>query len=89
MALVKDITCIQAVALIGDYLEGGLSRRERRRLEKHLAGCGACSAYLAQMRETIALAGRVTPADLAPEALDALMDVYDQFLADRDDPQER
>ena len=79
MALVKDITCVQSVRLIGDYLEGALPRRDRRRLEKHLAGCGACSAYLEQMRATIALTGTVGPDDLSEDALDALMEVFDNF----------
>jgi len=82
MLSVRDISCRQAVALISDYLEGGLSRRERRRLEKHLANCGACSAYLDQMRTTIALSGSVSTSDLSAEALDELVDVYWHFIED-------
>ena len=59
MALTKDITCHQAVALVSDYLEGALSGRDRRRLERHLEACQACSAYLEQMRITIAISGSV------------------------------
>jgi anti-sigma factor RsiW len=57
MALTKEISCHQAVALVSDYLEGALSRRERRILERHLGDCEACSAYLEQMKVTIALSG--------------------------------
>jgi len=46
------------------HLDGTLSRRQRRRLEKHLAQCDACSAYLDQMRATIAASGTVGPEDL-------------------------
>ena len=81
--LVKDINCRQAVSLIGDYLEGQLSRRDRRRLESHLAACDACSAYLEQMRVTITLTGRVEPEDLSPAALDALLEVFDNFQRER------
>ena len=81
--LVKDINCRQAVSLIGDYLEGQLSRRDRRRLEAHLDACDACSAYLEQMRVTIAVTGRVEPEDLSPAALDALLDVFDNFQRER------
>ena len=84
MALVKDINCREAVRLIGDYLEGRLPRHERRRLERHLAGCDACSAYLAQIRATIALTGHVGPEDLSQKALDDLMDVFDRFQSDDD-----
>jgi anti-sigma factor RsiW len=88
MMLVKDINCRHAVSLIGDYLEGKLSRRDRRRLEHHLAGCDACGAYLEQMRATIALAGQVGPEDLSDDALDALSEVFDNFQRDRGDPGE-
>jgi len=54
MALTKNIRCLDAVALISSYLDGGLGWRERRRLEHHLAGCPACTAYLDQLRVTVA-----------------------------------
>lgn len=37
-----------------DHLEGALGGRLLRRFEAHVAACLACSAYLAQMRATIA-----------------------------------
>jgi anti-sigma factor RsiW len=79
MMWVKDIKCREAVNLVSDYLEGALGGRDRRRLEHHLAGCDACTAYLAQMREIIALTGQVSPEDLSNDALDALMDVFDHY----------
>ena len=85
MALTKEITCHQAVALVSDYLDGALSRRERRRLEHHLAGCDACSAYLDQMKVTIALSGSVSPEDLSEKALKDLMEVFENFQRDRND----
>jgi anti-sigma factor RsiW len=63
----SDLVCQQAVELVTDYLEEALSRADRRRFEKHLAGCPHCTEYFAQMRATIALAGRITPGDLTPE----------------------
>ena len=47
--------------MVTDYLEGALSRRDRRRIEHHLAGCPHCTAYLEQMRETLRLTGRSCP----------------------------
>jgi anti-sigma factor RsiW len=84
MALTKDISCHQAVALISDYLEGALSMRNRRRLERHLAKCEACSAYLDQMKVTISLLGSVGPDDLPPGALDRLVDVFEDYLREVD-----
>ena len=49
----KDIVCQQAVELVTAYLEGALSRRERRRFEAHLRACPNCSAYLEQIKLTI------------------------------------
>jgi len=61
--LPSPLVCRDAVELVSDYLDGTLSRRQRRRLEKHLAQCDACSAYLDQMRATIAASGTVGPED--------------------------
>lgn len=85
MALVKNISCYEAVALISDYLEGALSMRSRRRLEHHLSVCDACSAYLEQMRVTIALTGKVGPEDLAPDVLSTLLEVFDHYRNDATD----
>jgi anti-sigma factor RsiW len=78
----SQLVCQQAVELMSDYLEGSLSRRDRRRLEKHLAACDACTAYLEQMRVTIAASGVVEPDDLAPEVLETLTDLFRRFQED-------
>ena len=72
----RDLPCQEVVELVTDYLEETLSPADRRRLEHHLAGCEHCTEYLAQMRETILLAGRLTPEDLTPEMRTDLMDLY-------------
>ncbi len=77
------LVCQQAVELMSDYLEGSLSRRDRRRLEKHLAACPHCSTYLEQIRLTIAASGSVGSEDLEPAALDDLVELFRRF---RDDP---
>lgn len=76
------LVCQEAVELASDYLEGSLSRRDRRRLEKHLAECDACTAYLEQLRQTIAASGSVTPDELAPEVLDTLTELFRKFHED-------
>ena len=75
----RDLACREAVELVTDYLEGALSPADRERLEGHLAGCPHCTEYLAQMRETIRLAGRLTPQDLTPEMRTDLMDLYHRW----------
>jgi len=73
------LVCREAVELMSDYLDGSLSRRDRRRLEKHLAECDACTTYLEQMRVTIAASGSVSPDDLEPDVLEGLVDLFQRF----------
>ena len=77
-----ELVCQQVVELVTDYLEGALSAEDRRRFERHLAGCPHCTEYLAQMRETIRLAGRVAPEDLTPDMRSDLTDVYRRWRAE-------
>ena len=63
-----DLVCREVVELVTDYLEGALPRRDARRFERHLRNCPNCTAYLEQLRVTIAHTGRLTPEDLSPEA---------------------
>ena len=51
--------CREVVELMTDYLEGALSAADVARFEDHIAGCDGCRAYLAQMRETRRLTGRL------------------------------
>jgi anti-sigma factor RsiW len=77
-----ELVCQQVVELVTDYLEGVLSDADRRRFEHHLAGCPHCTEYLAQMRETIRLAGRVTSDDLTPDMRTDLTDLYRRWRAE-------
>jgi anti-sigma factor RsiW len=78
----EELVCQQVVELISDYIEGGLPRSERRRLESHLAGCEHCSEYLAQMRATIRLTGRLVVDDLTPRMREDLVALYRAWAAD-------
>ena len=49
----EPLTCRELVELVTYYLEGGLTPLEQRRFEDHLAGCGPCTIYLAQMRRRL------------------------------------
>jgi anti-sigma factor RsiW len=75
----REIVCQQAVELATDYLESTLTPAARRRFERHLAGCEHCSEYLAQMRATIAVAGRITPEDLTSEMRTAFAELYENW----------
>jgi anti-sigma factor RsiW len=72
----EDISCQELVELVTEYLEGAMSPEERARFEEHAATCRGCKAYLVQMHETIRLVGRLQPADLSPEAEQALLQAF-------------
>jgi predicted anti-sigma-YlaC factor YlaD len=78
----KDIVCQRAVEMVTDYLEGTLSRRDRRRLEVHLRSCPNCSAYFEQIRLTIQLTGTIKTDDLSPQAQAELTDLYRRWRAE-------
>ncbi len=78
----SPLVCRDAVELVSDYLDGSLSRRDRRRLEKHLAACDACQAYLAQVRATIAASGHVGPDDLPDDVVEGLVNLFRQYRSD-------
>ncbi len=78
----KDIVCQEAVELVTDYLEGALTRRERRRLEAHLRACPNCAAYLEQIKMTIELAGTIEPDDLSSEAQADLTELYRRWRSE-------
>jgi anti-sigma factor RsiW len=78
----REIVCQEVVELVTDYLEGALSPADRRRFEAHLAVCPHCTEYLAQMHETIRLAGRVAPEDLTQAMRTDLTDLYRRWRAE-------
>ncbi len=78
----KDIVCQQAVELVTDYLEGALSRRDRRRFEAHLKACPNCAAYLEQIRTTIRVTGAIEPDDLSAQARQDLTDLYRRWRSE-------
>jgi predicted anti-sigma-YlaC factor YlaD len=76
MKLSRDLTCAEVVALVTEYLEGGLSGLERERFEEHLGVCDWCLVYLEQMRQTIGSTARLREEGLDPRLQDALIDVF-------------
>jgi anti-sigma factor RsiW len=78
----QELVCREAVELVTDYLEGALEEGDRARLEGHLAVCPHCSEYLAQMRRTLDLLGRIEPEALEPEVQDELVALYRRWQAE-------
>jgi len=61
------MTCRELIAVLDDYLDGRLERDEVAALERHLAECEACRAYLATYRKTRALGARVGRVEIPDE----------------------
>jgi anti-sigma factor RsiW len=79
-----ELVCQEMVELITDYLEGALTRSQRKRFEAHLAGCEHCTEYLRQMRVTIRLTGRLRAEDLTPAMREELTELYRSWRAEGD-----
>ena len=78
----RDLVCRRVVELVTDYIEGTLSRADPRRFESHLAGCPHCTEYVAQMRVTIQLSGRLESDELSPEMRDEIVALYRKWQGD-------
>jgi anti-sigma factor RsiW len=72
----RQMACQELVELVSDYLEGALTRRDRRRFERHIAGCPHCTEYLEQMRVTIRVAGALTEDTVPQHVLDDLQRAF-------------
>lgn len=70
------LTCKELVEIITEYFEGTLSDEERTRFEAHLAKCRGCTNYVAQMRMTIEMMGKLNEAHVQPPARDKLLAAF-------------
>jgi anti-sigma factor RsiW len=73
---IEPLSCQELVELVTTYLEGALPEDERVSFDHHIEGCAGCREYVRQMRQTIELTGRLTPADVSPEAEAALLAAF-------------
>lgn len=69
-------SCAQVVSEVSDYLEGALTMQDSMRFERHVAICPPCRGYLAQMREMLRAAGRITEDELPPETRQPILDAF-------------
>jgi anti-sigma factor RsiW len=76
MRLDRELTCAQVVEIVTAYLDDALSADDRERVEEHLVFCDGCSTYLEQIRETIALVGRLEPEDVPAPLQEKLLAAF-------------
>jgi anti-sigma factor RsiW len=82
-ASVEQLSCQELVELVTSYFEGALSADERTGFEHHIEGCTGCHEYVRQMRTTIELTGRLSTADVSPDAEATLLTVFRNWKAPR------
>jgi anti-sigma factor RsiW len=70
------MNCRQVVELMTDYLDGTLSAADRAQFEKHIAGCDGCTAYLAQLRATREVVGRLAGEPIPTALEDELVKAF-------------
>ncbi len=63
----KRFECRQAEEDLIGYLKGGLSIRDRERLERHLAGCASCRKLLAEEKRLFARFSGLEKEELPPD----------------------
>jgi len=73
------MTCRDVIDVLADYLEQALTPEIAADLERHLAGCEPCRAYLATYRRTRALGAQAARLEMPDEMKARLR----QFLLER------
>jgi len=71
-----DLGCKDLVEAVTDYLEGTMAPSERRRFDRHLAGCEGCQEYLDQLRSVIRVVGRPTVDAVPPGTMAGLLRAF-------------
>ena len=74
--ITTDLACKELVELITDYQEGTLPERDRTRFDAHILTCPPCREYVAEMRSTLRLTGRLTVESISTGARDELLRAF-------------
>lgn len=76
MTYEDELTCIELVQLITNYLEGALSPDDQARFEAHLAGCENCTHYVEQMRKTLTALNHLPVESIEPAVQAELLAIF-------------
>jgi anti-sigma factor RsiW len=77
------VNCRQVVELMTDYLDGALAAEDRVRFEEHIAGCDGCQAYLAQLKATREVVGRLAEESVPKTIEDELVKAFRDWTGRR------
>lgn len=66
------MNCREAIGVLGDFLEQVLGPDALAALDRHLAECAPCRAYLETYRKTVELTGRAEEVEMPDEMKERL-----------------
>ena len=72
----SPLRCQEFVELVTDYLDGALSRRDTKRMDKHLRACDGCSEYFESFRLTVRSVGELPPEPADPHVREHLLAAF-------------
>lgn len=72
----EEMTCVELVELVTQYLDGQLSTEEREAFREHLRGCDGCTAYVEQIRALHRVAAAVPPERLSVDAEEQILELF-------------
>ena len=70
------IECQQLVELVTEYLDGALDEATRVLIDHHLEQCDGCTEFVAQMRQTAAVARDVEVLQLSASVRTSLLAAF-------------
>ena len=71
-----ELVCRELVELVTPYLEDVLPPDERALVDRHLAACDGCEAYVQQMRMTIRAVGHVSEEAITSKTRQDVLDIF-------------
>ncbi len=71
----QGATCDELLALLNQYVDGGVELSACKELEAHLAGCNPCRVVVDNVRKTITLYKKDEPCELPIQFRDRLHEV--------------
>lgn len=72
----SPLICQEFVELITDYLDGALSRRDRRQMDRHVGACAGCRDYLESVAATVRTLGELPAEPADPEVREHLLAAF-------------
>ena len=72
----RHLRCREVVELLNDYLDGTLAALAREEVERHLATCNGCIAFLQQLRATVRVAATLTEDDVPAPVMAELLRAF-------------